>query len=88
MLYSIFVLLILAVLAVFVALQNTITIILTFLFWELKGSLAAVILSAFGAGLVAGFIIMIPLYIRKNIIIARQSWKSRRRRWRTSLVRC
>jgi uncharacterized membrane protein YciS (DUF1049 family) len=71
MLYSIIVMLIFAVFAVFIALQNSILITVTLLFWGLKSSLAAVIITAFVTGMVASFILVIPLYIRKNIMIAR-----------------
>jgi putative membrane protein len=53
--------------AVIFALQNTITVTVTFLFWQFHGSLALVLLVALGAGLVIGILAYSPSLLRTHM---------------------
>ncbi len=70
MLILVIVFLLLAVLAVILALQNTAPTTVTLLAWSLHGPLALVLLVALGVGLLAAFLALSP-------IVARDRWTIR-----------
>src|SRR5688500_875545 len=57
--------------AVIFALQNITTITVTFLAWQLEGSLALILLLAMGAGVVISLLLSLPEVIRKSFQISR-----------------
>jgi putative membrane protein len=59
--------LIILLLAVIFALQNTVAVTISFLFWQFHGSLALVLLVALAAGLVISFLAYLPYLIRGNL---------------------
>ena len=59
--------LLLALLAIIFALQNTITVTITFLFWQFTGSLALVLLVALAAGILISFLAYLPSLIRGQL---------------------
>lgn len=64
--YLIFALLI-AVIAVIFALQNTITVTISFLAWEVTGSLSLVLLITLAIGALIGLLVLAPSAIRNTI---------------------
>ena len=50
--------------AVIFALQNTVNVTVVFLFWQLHGSLALVLLVALGAGMLISFLAYLPSLLR------------------------
>ena len=62
--------LILGALAVIFALQNIAVITVTFLAWQLEGSLAVILLLAMLTGLLVGILISLPNIIRSKFQIA------------------
>lgn len=71
--------LLIAILAVIFALQNTDQITVSFLFWSYKGSLALVLLAALVAGALVSFFASLPA-------LARNKWAIRAQRKRTQAV--
>ncbi len=71
MLVFIILALLLALLAVVFALQNTITVTITFLFWQFTGSLALVLLVALAAGMLVSFLAYLPSLIRGRLAARR-----------------
>jgi uncharacterized integral membrane protein len=71
--------LLIAILAVIFALQNTAQITLSFLFWSYKGSLALVLLAALVAGALVSFFASLPA-------LARNKWALRAQRKRMQAV--
>ncbi len=67
MLVFIILALVLALLAVVFALQNTITVTISFLFWQFTGSLALVLLVALAAGMLVSFLAYLPSLIRGQL---------------------
>ncbi len=65
--------LIILLLAVIFALQNTAAVTISFLFWQFHGSLALVLLVALFAGLLISFLTYLPTLLRTN-------WSSRKLR--------
>ncbi len=59
--------LLILVFAVIFALQNTVAVSVTFLFWQFHGSLALVLLVALGAGLVISFFAYLPSLVRGQL---------------------
>ncbi len=59
--------LLLALLAVVFALQNTGAVTITFLFWNFTGSLALVLIIALAAGLLISFLAYLPSLIRGQL---------------------
>jgi len=72
LLFPIIVALIIAVLAVIFALQNTGIILITFLAWKFDGSLALVLLLAFILGVITSLLVLLPRIIKKSIIAFKQ----------------
>lgn len=64
--YLIFALLI-AVIAVIFALQNTMTVAISFLAWEITGSLSLVLLITLAIGAVIGLLVLTPSAIKNTI---------------------
>lgn len=69
--------LLIAVLAVVFALQNASTVTITFLAWNIRGSLALVLLLTTIAGILVGFFAALPTIIRDK-------WKVRSQRKRAT----
>jgi len=67
--YLIFALLI-AVIAVIFALQNTMTVTISFLAWEITGSLSLVLLITLAIGAVIGLLVLSPSAIRNTIAVS------------------
>jgi uncharacterized integral membrane protein len=65
----IFFALIIAVVAVIFALQNTSAVTVTFFFWNFHGSLALVLLGALAAGLLIGLLAALPGLVRGRVTI-------------------
>jgi uncharacterized integral membrane protein len=61
-----------AVLAVIFALQNAVPITVSFLFWQVKSSLALILIVAFIAGLITSFLFNILSNIKRNRATASQ----------------
>lgn len=59
--------LVIAVLAVILALQNTLSVTVSFLAWQFEGSLALVLLLALIAGMLISFLAYLPSLIRGNL---------------------
>lgn len=67
--------LIIAILAVILAFQNTAIILVTFLIWKFEGSLVLVLLLAFIMGVIASLLILLPRIIKKGLITFNQKKK-------------
>ena len=67
--YLIFALLI-AVIAVIFALQNTITVTISFLAWKVTGSLSLVLLITLAIGAVIGLLVLAPSAIKNTIAVS------------------
>lgn len=59
--------LIIAVIAVIFALQNTMTVTISFLAWEITGSLSLVLLVTLAIGATIGLLVMTPSVIKNTI---------------------
>ena len=59
--------LIIAVIAVIFALQNTMTVTISFLAWEITGSLSLVLLVTLAIGAVIGLLVLTPSAIKNTI---------------------
>lgn len=68
--------LILAILVVVFALQNTAVILVTFLVWKLEGSLALVLLLAFALGVIVSLLVLLPRIIKKDFMVSGQKKKT------------
>jgi len=55
-----------ATVAVIFAVQNTAPITVTFLFWQIEGSLALVLLAAFALGVISTILVSLPGLIRRS----------------------
>jgi uncharacterized integral membrane protein len=55
------------------ALQNTLPIAVTFLFWQFEGSLALILLLAFSLGILVSFLLLAPATVKGRLTIARQN---------------
>ncbi|GAB4468953.1 MAG: hypothetical protein Kow00124_03720 [Anaerolineae bacterium] len=64
--------LLIALLAVIFAAQNTMTITVRFLFWSVEGSLALALLAAFALGVIAALMVSLPGLIRRTRTINSQ----------------
>ena len=69
--------LIILLLAVIFALQNTAAVTISFLFWKFNGSLALVLLVALTAGLLISFLAYLPTLLRSH-------WSARKLRKHTN----
>lgn len=67
--------LIIAVLAIIFALQNTAITSVTFILWTFTGSLALVLLIALAAGILISFLASLPTLIKDRLTISRQTRK-------------
>jgi putative membrane protein len=67
--------LVIAVLAIIFALQNTAVASVTFIVWTFTGSLALVLLVALVAGILISFLASLPTLIRDRLTISRQNKK-------------
>jgi putative membrane protein len=65
--------LVIAVLAIIFALQNTAVTSVTFIVWTFTGSLALVLLVALAAGILISFLASMPTLIRDRLTISRQN---------------
>jgi uncharacterized integral membrane protein len=63
--------LVIAILGVFFALQNSVAVAVSFLIWKFESSLALVILLSLALGIVVSFLLSIPATIRRNVTISR-----------------
>ena len=66
MLILVIVALLIAIFAVIFALQNTIMVTVTFLFWQFNGSLALILLVTLAVGAVVTFLAYLPALIRNH----------------------
>lgn len=62
--------LIIAVIAVIFALQNTITVTVSFLAWKVTGSLSLVLLITLAIGAVIGLLVLAPSAIKKTLTVS------------------
>ena len=67
--------LIIAILAFVIALQNTASVDVTFLFWDFRGSLALIVVCVLVAGVVIGLLGLLPGFIR----VSRQARRQQKR---------
>ncbi|MFL7811121.1 MAG: lipopolysaccharide assembly LapA domain-containing protein [Anaerolineae bacterium] len=70
MLAFLIVALLLAVFALIFALQNTNSVMLTYLVWHFQGSLALVVVVSLAAGVVITLLALIPTFIRGRLRVA------------------
>lgn len=61
--------LVIAIFAVIFALQNTIMVTVTFLFWQFNGSLALILLVTLAVGAVVTFLAYLPGLIRNHSLV-------------------
>ena len=61
-----------AILTVIFALQNTIPVLVTFMFWEVEGSLALVLMLTFALGVLVGLMVSIPAMLKRRSAISNQ----------------
>ena len=73
--YLLIVALIIAIISVVFALQNAVVIPVSLLFWEVRSSLALVLLVTLGSGIVVGLLAMAPSFIKRSIKISQQQKK-------------
>jgi len=71
MVFTLIVVLVLSVLSVIFALQNTIAISAAFFGLKMHGPLAVFVLASIGIGIVIGVLVMVPNVIKNAIIISR-----------------
>lgn len=69
---SLFLALLIAIVAVIFALQNTATTTVRFLVWQFQGSLALLLLIALAAGALASFLASLPAIIRGRLTLRNQ----------------
>ena len=62
--------LVIALLAVIFALQNTVTITISFLAWTVTGSLSLVLLITLAIGVVIGLLVLAPSTIKKSFTVS------------------
>jgi len=62
--------LVIAIIAVIFALQNTMTITISFLAWELTGSLSLVLLVTLAIGVVIGLLVLSPSAIKNSLAVS------------------
>ena len=67
--------LIIAILAFVIALQNTASVDVTFLFWDFRGSLALIVVCLLVAGILIGLLGLLPGFIR----VSRQARRQQKR---------
>ncbi len=75
MLVFIVIALLIAILAVIFALQNTVMVSITFLAWNIHGSLALVLLVTLAAGVVISLLASLPSLVRSRLTSRRQKKK-------------
>ena len=61
-----------AFLAIVFALQNAAPIIVTFGVWQVRASLALILLMTLGLGLISGLLVSTPAIIRRNMQVSKQ----------------
>jgi len=59
-----------AISAVIFALQNSVPVTVSFLFWKFESSLALVLLISLGLGVLVSFLLSIPTMIKRNLAIS------------------
>jgi uncharacterized membrane protein YciS (DUF1049 family) len=62
--------LVIAILAVIFALQNSMTVTITFLVWEVTGSLSLVLLITLGIGILIGLLVLAPSAIKSSFAVS------------------
>lgn len=62
--------LVIAVIAVIFALQNTMTVTISFLAWEVTGSLSLVLLITLAIGAVVGLLVLAPSAIKSSLAVS------------------
>ena len=62
--------LVIAVLAVIFALQNSMTVTISFLAWEITASLSLVILITLAIGALIGYLVLVPSVIKKSLAVS------------------
>ena len=67
--------LIIAILAFVIALQNTASVDVTFLFWDFRGSLALIVVCLLVAGVLIGLLALLPGFVR----VSRQARRQQKR---------
>lgn len=72
MIFALILALVLAILSVFFALQNTAVVTVIFFGYSLEGSMALFILVALGVGALIGILFMLPGRIKTGIALARK----------------
>lgn len=71
--YLLILALFIAILSVVFALQNAIPIPVNLLIWEVRGSLALVLLVTLGVGILVGILAMAPSLVRKSLKVSHQN---------------
>jgi uncharacterized integral membrane protein len=64
-----------AILIVIFALQNTIPVLVTFMFWQFEGSLALVLVLTFALGVLVSLMVSFPVIVRRRSAISTQKKK-------------
>ena len=62
--------LVIALVAVIFALQNTMTITISFLVWKITGSLSLVLLVTLAIGVVIGLLVLVPSAIKNSLAVS------------------
>jgi lipopolysaccharide assembly protein A len=65
----------LAILTVIFALQNAISVAVTFLIWQFEGSLALVLMLTFALGVLVSLLVSIPAIVKRRSAISNQKKK-------------
>ncbi len=71
MFFSMILVMAVAIVSVFFALENTEIVQVTFFRYPLKGSIGVILLVTFGVGVLMGIVLMMPAMISRSIKIAR-----------------
>jgi uncharacterized membrane protein YciS (DUF1049 family) len=71
------ILLMVAVLAIAVSLQNAVQISVSMLFWKFESSLALVLLVTFAIGMVVGLFVISPALLKRKFMVSKQQKKIR-----------
>ncbi|MGB3692568.1 MAG: LapA family protein [Spirulinaceae cyanobacterium] len=58
---------IIAIVSVFFALQNPVTVTINFIIWQFQGPLALFLLLTLGAGVVVGFLFSVPAVVKRKL---------------------
>jgi uncharacterized integral membrane protein len=71
MFFSMILVMVVAIVSVFFALENTEVVQVTFFKYPLNGSIGVILLVTFGVGILMGIVLMMPAMISRSIKIAR-----------------